>query len=392
MIAEKDDPVRAEIPNRQLRIKEEMAKRNVDVLILTSQANFEYFTGYKSMFWASTTRPFYAIIVPDRASITIIVHLSEERSTEFDPGNSNFVFYELFLKDGMRTLVETVAEQSRSAKRIAIDYGDDMFGRGSLALIEALRNLSSTPQVVEGDEMIWAVRMIKTEYEIEMKRRACHIATESFFEALKGLELGQTEKEFGRSVTINMLSKGADYVDFLPVRFGKSKFAYLRPPSNKRLERDDFIWVDMGCVHNNYHSDLNRIAKAGTITNSEQTAYSFIREITVELAKRIRPGMRCPDILREFEKLWAPSAFGIPYLKAGRLGHGSGFGLTEPPSIMESSTEVIQSGMILHLEPKIETDSGVFQVEEVFVVREYGVEFLSDIAPETLPSVPVSKT
>ncbi len=392
MTDRKDDPIRAEIPERQRRIREEMAKRNIGALILTSRANFEYFTGFKSMFWASTTRPFYAVIVPDRTSSTILVHLSEERSSAFDPGNSKFIFYTVFLHDALRTLVETVAKQAPSAKQIAIDYGADMFGRGSLALVESLRDLPARPQVVEADEMIWAVRMIKSEYEIEMKRRACHIATESFFAALKGLTLGQTEKDFGRAITIEMLNRGADYVDFLPVHFGKSKLPYLCPPSDRRLEQDDFIWVDMGCVYNDYHSDLNRIAKAGKISEFEHTAYRFVREVTIELAKRVRPGMPCPDVVREFEKLWAPGAFGKPYGHAARIGHGSGMGLTEPPSLMESSTEIIQPGMILHLEPKIETDSGVFQVEEVFVVRQNGTEFLSDLAPETLPSVPVSKS
>jgi Xaa-Pro dipeptidase len=387
MSAEQGDPLRVEILRRQQRIKEEMAKRRVDALVLTGQASFEYFTGYRSAFWASTTRPFYAVIVPDRHATTIIVHQSEQRSTEFDIADSEFILYRLFLGDALRTLRDTVAKLAPTAKRIGLDYGNDLFGRGSLILDDSLRNLSSRPEVIEGDEIIWSVRAIKSEYEIEMKRRACHIAPQSFFAALKELKLGQTERDFGRAVTINMLQRGADYVDFLPVRFGKSKFAYLRPASDKPLEPDDFIWVDMGCVVSGYHSDLNRIAKAGETTEFERTAYRFIRDLTIELAKNIRPGMPCPDIIREFERLWTPGAFGKPFVSAARIGHGSGMGLTEPPSIMEGSKEVVLPGMVLHLEPKIETDSGVFQVEEVFVVRDNGVEFLSDIAPSELPSL-----
>jgi Xaa-Pro dipeptidase len=106
-----------------------------------------------------------------------------------------------------------------------------------------------------------------------------------------------------------------------------------------------------------------------------------------DLVRTIRPGMPAKNVLREFDRLWNPGAFGKPYGSAARIGHGSGIGLTEPPSLMESSQETIQAGMVLHLEPKIETDTGVFQVEEVFVVRDNGVEFLSDIAPPDLPTV-----
>jgi Xaa-Pro aminopeptidase len=339
------------------------------------------------MFWASTTRPFYAVITPERPSAVIILHQSEQRSTEFDIGDSEFIFYRLFLEDGLRTLIDAVGKFAPSARTIALDYGDDLFGRGSLALPAALQGLSSHPKLVEGDKLIWSVRAIKSEYEIEMKRRACHIAPQAFFEALGALELGISEKEFGRAIMVNMLQRGAEQVDFLPVRFGKAKLAYLRPPSDKTLERDDFIWVDMGCIYNGYHSDLNRIAKAGDTTEAEREAYRFIRGLTIELAKSVRPGMTCPAIVREYERLWAPSAFGSPFTGASRIGHGSGIGLTEPPSIMESSTEVIQAGMVLHLEPKIETDTGVFQVEEVFAVRENGVEFLSELSPTDLPSL-----
>jgi len=386
MSATQDERLRAEIPVRQRRVKEEMARRGIDVLILTGQASFEYFTGYRSMFWASTTRPFYSVIVPEQSRSTIIVHQSEQRSTEYDVGGSEFVFYQLFLEDGLRTLLATVSRMAPAARQIALDYGDDLFGRGSLMLSD-LRDLPRRPELVEGDELIWSVRAIKSDYEIEMKRRACHIAPQSFFAALKDLKLGQTEKEFARAIMINMLARGADSIDFLPTRFAKSKFAYLRPPSEKRLESDDFIWVDMGCVFNGYHSDLNRIAKAGKTNEAERSAYRFVRELTIELARRVRPGMACPDIVKEFERLWTPGAFGQPFAGSARIGHGSGIGLTEPPSIMQSSAEVIQAGMILHLEPKIETDTGVFQVEEVFVVRENGVEFLSELSPTELPSL-----
>jgi Xaa-Pro dipeptidase len=265
---ESDDALRVEIPTRQRRIKEEMSSRAVDVLVLTGQASFEYFTGYHSEFWVSTTRPFYGIIVPDRAESTVVIHRSEQRSTAFDIANNKVVFYELFLDDGLKTLRHTVAALAPSARKIAIDYGNDLVGRGSLLLESMLRDLPSHPAVVEGDEMIWSVRAIKSEYEIEMKRRACHIAPQSFFSALATLELGQSENDFARTIKATMFQKGAHGVDFLPVRFGKSEFAYLRPPSDKPLEKDDYIWVDMGCIVNGYHSDLNRIAKAGIVTDA----------------------------------------------------------------------------------------------------------------------------
>lgn len=363
-----------------------MEHRRIDALILTGKSSFEYFTGYRSEFWVSNTRPLYAVIAQDKDSPIIVVHQSEQRSAVLDPANNTFVFYKLFLEDSLKSLRTEIAGISPNLKKIAIDYGPDLFGRGSLEIGSMLNELPSRPSIVEGAEVIWSVRSVKSEYEIEMKRRACSIATRSFFEVLPNLKIGDREAELARAIKIRMFANGADHIDFLPVRFGKTEIPYLRPASDKKLEPDDFVWVDMGCVFNGYHSDLNRIAKAGVVSQAEETAYQFVRGLTIELARLIRPGMPCSAVIPEFRRLWS-SEFGAPFSGAARIGHGSGIDLTEPPSIMEGSMEVIQAGMILHLEPKMETKNGVFQVEEVFVVRESHVEFLSDLSPSSLPSL-----
>ena len=224
-----------------------MADRKVDVLILTGQASFEYFTGYRSEFWASTTRPFYGVIVPDRSEGTVIIHQSEQRSTPFDIAGNNFIFYELFLTDGLKALRETVAKFAPSARKIAVDFGDDLVGRGSLVLESMLRDLPSHPTMVEGAEMIWAVRAIKSEYEIEMKRRACDIAPQSFFEALKTLKLGQNPRMTSPARSKRLCSRRAPtrWISCLCVSENRSSHICGRRPTNvcKKTTTFGSTWV-----------------------------------------------------------------------------------------------------------------------------------------------------
>ena len=88
-----------------------------------------------------------------------------------------------------------------------------------------------------------------------------------------------------------------------------------------------------------------------------------------------------------FKELWAAEDLGPVYSRAARIGHGGGLDLTEPPSIMAGSQEVIQEGMILHVEPKLEINGAIFQFEEVFYVTKDGNEFLAERSPGTLPIV-----
>jgi Xaa-Pro dipeptidase len=63
---------------------------------------------------------------------------------------------------------------------------------------------------------------------------------------------------------------------------------------------------------------------------------------------------------------------------AGRMGHGIGLHLAEPPSLTSDSMIFLQPGMTITLEPGVVGPSGVFIVEQNVVVTEDGVDILSN--------------
>lgn len=374
----------SEVQSRLDRLQAQMQARGIDRLVVTDRQNFEYLTGFKSLFWASATRPYFALVSRGEEGVRVIASLAEERNAARAPSPCRFHFYALFIDDAIRTLSSALAETGPFPGGIAIDYGDEMFGRGSLALLDAL---SAFGRLQPGHDLLWSLRTVKSAHEIEVKRRVHKIATDSFFAAFANLRVGHTEKQFARSIAIEALTRGADGFDFLPVRFGRSDFAYPQPPSDKALQRGDFIWADLDFIVDGYHSDVNRIAKAGAVTARENEIYRFVRQLTLQTAAFVKPGMTCGAVAAHYETLFAEGPIMGEYAGSGRIGHGSGLGLTEPPSLMSSSKDIIREGMVLHIEPKIESDGGVFQVEEAFVVRADGIEFLSDLSPEELPSL-----
>ena len=190
-----------------------------------------------------------------------------------------------------------------------------------------------------------------------------------------------------RTLQIEFLKNGAETVDPFSVLFGTTGFMFARPSSDRRLAVGDYIWTDFRFTYGGYPADVNRTARVGTPTALEVDTYSGVRQVTIDLCKAVRPGWTGADVYDMFLKLWdgagLPKVDGTP----GRIGHGGGIGLTEPPSLGAGSTEVITEGMVLHIEPKLETPFGVYQNEEVIHVGPDGNEFLSEVAPVQLPVI-----
>ena len=93
------------------------------------------------------------------------------------------------------------------------------------------------------------------------------------------------------------------------------------------------------------------------------------------------------EAYRIFEGLWSDAGVGPLYKRVARIGHGGGLDLTEPPSLMKGSDELLLDGMIIHVEPKLEANNAVFQFEEIVWLRDGGNDFLSEPHPEELPVV-----
>ncbi|WP_206628427.1 aminopeptidase P family N-terminal domain-containing protein, partial [Mesorhizobium sp. M1A.F.Ca.IN.020.06.1.1] len=199
-----------------------MAEASINALVITNQYNLEYYSGFRSLFWLSDTRPLIAVVRIDSPGISLILNASERRS-EFLTRCPDVtpVFYTGFTDIALEAVV-TVLEGLPQNAAIGFDYGRDMNGRGSVALISALQRY----RLSDAADLIWQQRLIKSEHELQGKQAACKIATDAFFAGLPDLRLGMTEYAFGQNLKQRMIGLGADSVDWLPVRFGKNGRGY----------------------------------------------------------------------------------------------------------------------------------------------------------------------
>lgn len=376
-----------EFTDRVGRLQGEMESAGVDFVVVTSRENFEYFSNYRSMAWTYHARPLFLVV--GRSSATIVASRADESSLAVEDNACDVLIYEGFLPeaaDAVASICGNVHESPHASTVIALDYGHELAGRGSLRLIEGLTRQGT---VVEAGDVLWNVRLIKSEFELGLMRTTFDIINRSFDTVLESLRTGITEWEVFSALQVELVRHGADRVDPFSVLFGKAEFRFHRPSSNRRLERNDYLWTDFRSCYGGYPADRNRTARVGAPSSAERDAYSAVRSVTIEVCNGIRPGMTCAEVYTLYSELW--NAAGLPkswsVSGAGRIGHGGGVGLTEPPSLAATSNELIKPGMVLHVEPKLQTADGVFQCEEIVYIGEDSNEFLSVLSPAELPVI-----
>ncbi|NIA67864.1 aminopeptidase P family protein [Pelagibius litoralis] len=363
-----------------------MRREGIAFVALTDRENILYVTDYQTLTWAYNARPLFVVIGQD--DLLLVASRTDSRNIESCERGFVPAYYDGYLSEAVDTVLREISARDRTGRAAtAIDYGQDMFGRGSLELIDGLRSRADGASLGSASDLIWRVRVVKSEYEAGLKRTAFQIVNSAFDAVIGEAHLGMTEFALYQRMQARIFMAGAERADPIAMAFGRGDFIYNRPPGPKALAAGDYIWTDFRSTYGGYPADRNRIARAGVPEPWECELYGKTREITVAVASGIRAGMTCGEVFASYERLWAGAGLGAPYGLLSRIGHGGGLGVTEPPSISRGNPEVIKAGMILHIEPKLERGGGVFQFEEIVYVTDSGIEFLSELAPAQIPVV-----
>lgn len=381
----KQEPPEGEYDSRVSRLREEMTARTLETVVLTDQVNIEYFLGFHTLTWAYKARPIFAVIGLNE--VVLIAAQTEIRNVSYKPRSFGARYYQGFIEEACICVADVVGAQCKSkSAKIAIDYGQDFFGRGSLTLVGLITEIADGALVRAG-EAIWAVRKIKTAYEIEQKRTAFSIVNRAFDKVVAKARIGISEREFHNQLQAEFYANGAETANPIAMTFGRGELVYNRPPSDAKLQLDDYLWTDFRATFGGYPADRNRIARAGEPLEHEANTYRKVRAVTIDLAKSIRPGETTGAVFSRYLEMWSAVNLPAPYKYLNRIGHGGGLDVTEPPSLSRDGEEIIEAGMVLHLEPKLELDGAVFQFEEVVHVTEGSVEFLSALSPVEIPII-----
>ena len=371
------------------RIQERMALERLDALLLTSEANFRYVTGFNNQSWVNLARPRYCVVPADGDPIVVLpqTNIVAMRETSWVEDVRTWPAPRP-ADDGITLLVDALRGCLGSHHRFGAELGPEsrlgMPVGDFLRVRDALRHA----EFADGAALMSALRMIKSPAEVARCRRIAEIASTAFEALPEALRVGDTERIACRKLQIALLQRGADKSPYLIGASGRGGYAAINlGPTDRVLERGDVLIIDTGSTVDGYFCDFDREFAFGGPCDEVRRAYERVWRATEAGIAAVRPGRRCSEVWQAMAEVLGAEA--VRGSNVGRMGHGIGLLLTEPPSIHPEDATVIEAGMLLTVEPGISftvrTGSGderkVMVHEENVAVSEDGCVLLSRRAP-----------
>lgn len=234
------------------------------------------------------------------------------------------------------------------------------------------------------DKTLKKLRSIKTATEIDNIKTAQQYTEKTFDYILGRIEEGRTEREIMLDMEFYMRTLGSEGVafDFIVVS-GKNSSLPHGAPTDKKIQKGDFITMDFGAVYNGYCSDMTRTVALGFVNDEQKIVYNTVLEAQKKALEEIRAGKICSHIdgvAREYiDRCGYAGCFGHG------LGHSVGIEIHEDPSFNTRCSTKLEKAMVMTVEPGIyiENKFGV-RIEDMIVVTENGCDNLTSSEKELI--------
>lgn len=225
-------------------------------------------------------------------------------------------------------------------------------------------------------------RMIKSEAEIAVMRRAGEITEAAFADVLKQLKHGMTELDLMTEVDYQMRRHGSLGPSFTtsfynsgpnhPLLFGQRLETWprvLTPPVS--------ILFDFGAVLDGYCYDYGRTVSFGAPSEEQVRVHRLVMDSQRAGIAALKAGAAMTSQVDAAARKVITDA-GYDETFRHRLGHSIGMDVHEPPFLTAGDETPVQEGMLFTIEPSItQFNSFSARVEDVVVARTNGGEPLT---------------
>lgn len=228
-----------------------------------------------------------------------------------------------------------------------------------------------------GSAAVDTARMTKDAEEIKTMIKASEINDKAMEEILKVIKEGMTETEACKALVDIYLKNGAQSYSFEPlICYGKNTAEPHHSSDGTILKKNNCIILDIGCLYNDYCSDMTRSFYYGEPDDEYKKIYELVLKANLAGIAAVKPGVKLSDIDKAARKVIDDAGYGEYFTH--RTGHNIGISVHEYPDVSSVSGVIAEEGMVFSIEPGIYLNGkyGV-RIEDLVLVTRDGCKVLN---------------
>ena len=381
-----------EYMQRLRKVKESMAKKGIDVLLVTNPANICYTIGYDA--WSFYVHQIVVIAQDEEMPYFIGRYMDAfagvVKMTYLDEKHV-FAYPDFYVQNPechpMDFMSDVLKDLGYANKTIGVEMDSYYF---TAMAFESLKKGLPDAKFVNGDLIVNWVKIIKSDAEVDLIRKAGKVVDNAMRIAADMVAPGVRQCDVGGAI-MGAQMRGTDeisgdYSSIAPLTpYGKTAGAPHPTPDDQVYENGTTMFIEIAGIHKRYHCPMSRTFVIG---KAEQRVYDAaqytIEGLEAALAK-VKPGNLCEDV----EAAWRETVAKYGIEKESRIGYSTG--LNYPPdwgehtaSLRPGDMTVLQPNMVFHCIPGVYYPDFGISISQCFRVTETGCERMSSFPFELI--------
>ena len=379
---------------RIANFREKMKEKNIDLVVIFSNlldpSAVRYFTNFAAVNESS------ALVVPADGKVVLC---SGQASSDYAymqnalEGSEVKVFPEVGEVSGFEYDFGGQLDFAEFFKSLAKEYKVNRIGIvGRLTFPSIIYNklVKAFPkaEIVDFDDELYAIRIIKSENEIACMRKNAEIISAVFEKVVPCIKVGMTELEIQAMFEAEMLKLGGEsYVQaFAPmVATGpvRSHISMCRN-SLRKVEEGEILNLAAGVCYEGYNGIICSPYVLGKMPEEIRAAIECAYGALNYASSLMKPGTPCDVVLNAYTQYLTEKGY-IQYCPYGSL-HSTGLLECEAPTFSVDNKRVIEKNMTICIDAYFKGMSwGSFRIEDVYVIEEDGAKRITTYNDKFLP-------
>jgi Xaa-Pro aminopeptidase len=373
---------------RLKKIRAEMSKRQLDLLLVNDIASQHYITAYDG--WSFYTPQ--VVVVPMEGEPLWIgrsVDAVGGRLTAWMKPENVVGFPEDHVQTPARHPMDWVgkfiADKGWGKARIGVELEAYYYSpKAHMRLVAALPNAT----LVDADLLVSWIRAVKSPAEIAHMRKAATLVEGAMRKAYEVIEPGVRECDAVVAIQGLQFAGSPDYAGdttALPpiIMAGENAAAPHILWSERRYENGETISLELAAAYRHYTSALARTMQLGSKPKKVADVEAAVLEGMEAVLAKIAPGVLAQDV----ETAWRNVIARHGFEKESRIGYSIGIGF--PPdwgehtiSLRQGDMTVLQPGNTIHSIMGMWMDGWGIEISETILVTPNGCETLAKLPRE----------